>query len=210
MSGLCLTIHDPKRRLAAEPARRAALPSPPSPQQLQKLSHSLVHLSLHVKESEHPEHQRRQHISSNLILPEGWEVKAAGSTPALRACTPHRGQHPQLCVARGGAHRLLNGNQLPNTTLRYQLRTTLTEKEQIKLTGLARWVQQEGSRSRLHTAFIYHAVPPRSGCMRIRTAHRLRFETHSLHSGENVFWFVIMCPALLLILERHQIRLFSY
>lgn len=35
---------------------------------------------------------------------------------------------------------------------------------------------------------------------------RLRFETHSLH----VFWFVITCPVLLLILERHEIRLFSY
>lgn len=35
---------------------------------------------------------------------------------------------------------------------------------------------------------------------------RLRFETHSLH----VFWFVIICPVLLLILERHEIRLFSY
>lgn len=214
MSGLRLTSPDPKRRPAAKPPRRAARPSPPSPRQLQNLSPSPVPLASRFKESEHPEHRgetTRIFVSSNVtVVPKGREVKAAGSRPALHACIPHRGQRPQLCVAHGGAHRLLSGSQLPNTTPKYQLRITLTEKEQIKGTGLARWVQRGGGGSRLRAAFIYRAVPLRSGCIRIRAAHRLCFETRSVHSGENIFCFVIMCPALLLILERHEIRLFSY
>lgn len=203
MSGLRLTSPDPKRRPAAEPPRRAARPSPPSPRQLQNLSHSPVHLASHFKESEHPEHRGRRHISSNLtVLPKGREVEAAGSRPALHACILQRGQHPQLCVAHGGAHRLLSRSQVPNTTPKYQLRITLTEKEQIKGTGLARWVQWEGSRSRLHTAFIYRAVPLRSGCIRIRAAHRLCFETRSVHSGEKHFLFCHYVPCTIIDLRK--------
>lgn len=43
------------------------------------------------------------------------------------------------------------------------------------------------------------------GFIRIKAAHRLSFETHSPHPGENVFQSVITCPAPLLILERHRL-----
>lgn len=119
--------------------------------------------------------------------------------PALPAHTLYRGQHPLICEAQGGAHRLLNRRQHPHTALKYELRRKSTEKQQ------SYWASKVGAAKA--ACVLLHS--PHHLCL-AASASELLTGCVLRHSGENVLQFVIMTPALLLILERHQIRLFSY
>lgn len=87
--------------------------------------------------------------------------------------------------------------------MKYQLRLTLAEKE--RMSYRARKAGAAGGQEEHSLCRATSAVPPWD-----QSCSWALFWDALPSLGGSVFQFVTMCAALLLILERHQIRLFGY